>query len=101
MTTSPPTTYDDLKNKGHDVGEISDPFYNPRGEFHAHDPDGDAIRPCIAAALPRSASMVPAQALPPSVLYQIRLNCFLTQRHGDTENCRSFLCVSVSLCEAS
>ena len=32
-----------LKDRGLDVGEISYPFYNPRGEFHVHDPDGYAI----------------------------------------------------------
>lgn len=32
-----------LKSRGLDVGEISYPFYNPRGEFHVHDPDGYAI----------------------------------------------------------
>ena len=32
-----------LKARGVDVGEIDYPFYNPRGEFHVHDPDGYAI----------------------------------------------------------
>ena len=32
-----------LKARGLDVGEVSYPFYNPRGEFHVHDPDGYAI----------------------------------------------------------
>lgn len=32
-----------LKARELDVGEISHPFYNPRGEFHVHDPDGYAI----------------------------------------------------------
>lgn len=32
-----------LKARGLDVGEISYPFYNPRGEFHVHDPDGYAV----------------------------------------------------------
>jgi catechol 2,3-dioxygenase-like lactoylglutathione lyase family enzyme len=32
-----------LKERGLDVGEISHPFYNPRGEFHVHDPDGYAV----------------------------------------------------------
>ena len=32
-----------LKQRGLEVGEISHPPYNPRGEFHVHDPDGYAI----------------------------------------------------------
>jgi catechol 2,3-dioxygenase-like lactoylglutathione lyase family enzyme len=32
-----------LKERGLDVGAISYPFYNPRGEFHVHDPDGYAV----------------------------------------------------------
>jgi catechol 2,3-dioxygenase-like lactoylglutathione lyase family enzyme len=32
-----------LQAQGLDVGEISYPFYNPRGEFHVHDPDGYAV----------------------------------------------------------
>ena len=32
-----------LHSRGLDVGEISYPPYNPRGEFHVHDPDGYAI----------------------------------------------------------
>lgn len=30
-------------SRGLEVTEISYPFYNPRGEFHVHDPDGYAI----------------------------------------------------------
>jgi hypothetical protein len=30
-------------SRGLDLSEISYPFYNPRGEFHVHDPDGYAI----------------------------------------------------------
>jgi hypothetical protein len=36
-------TYKMLQARGLDVGEISHPIYNPRGEFHVHDPDGYAI----------------------------------------------------------
>lgn len=32
-----------LGSRGLDVGEISYPPYNPRGEFHVHDPDGYAV----------------------------------------------------------
>ncbi len=32
-----------LQQRGLDVGEVSYPVYNPRGEFHVHDPDGYAI----------------------------------------------------------
>lgn len=32
-----------LQTRGLDVGEISNPVYNPDGEFHVHDPDGYAI----------------------------------------------------------
>ena len=32
-----------LQSRGCEVGEISYPVYNPRGEFHVHDPDGYAI----------------------------------------------------------
>ena len=42
-TKDVPAVHAYLKAKGLDVGEISYPFYNPRGEFHVHDPDGYAI----------------------------------------------------------
>ena len=32
-----------LSSRGMSVGDIEHPFYNPRGEFHVHDPDGHAI----------------------------------------------------------
>ncbi len=32
-----------LRSRGLDVGTIDHPPYNPRGEFHVHDPDGYAI----------------------------------------------------------
>jgi hypothetical protein len=32
-----------LAARGLEVGDVSYPFYNPRGEFHVHDPDGYAI----------------------------------------------------------
>ena len=32
-----------LKSRGLDVSSIEHPPYNPRGEFHVHDPDGYAI----------------------------------------------------------
>jgi catechol 2,3-dioxygenase-like lactoylglutathione lyase family enzyme len=35
--------HESLKSRGLDVGEVSYPFYNPRGEFHVHDPDGYAV----------------------------------------------------------
>lgn len=41
-------THAALRARGVDVGEVEYPFYNPRGEFHAHDPDGYAV--FIAAA---------------------------------------------------
>ena len=36
-------THARLAKEGLEVGEISYPFYNPRGEFHVHDPDGYAV----------------------------------------------------------
>ncbi|HET9440452.1 MAG TPA: VOC family protein [Longimicrobiales bacterium] len=36
-------THATLKSRGLDVGEVSYPVYNARGEFHVHDPDGYAI----------------------------------------------------------
>lgn len=36
-------THQLLKSRGFDVGDIEHPPYNPRGEFHVHDPDGYAI----------------------------------------------------------
>lgn len=36
-------THQLLKSRGMDVGDVEHPFYNPRGEFHLHDPDGYAI----------------------------------------------------------
>lgn len=35
--------HDLLRSRGLDVGEIGYPPYNPRGEFHVHDPDGYAV----------------------------------------------------------
>ncbi len=36
-------THQLLRSRGFDVGTIEHPPYNPRGEFHVHDPDGYAI----------------------------------------------------------
>jgi catechol 2,3-dioxygenase-like lactoylglutathione lyase family enzyme len=32
-----------LEARGLEVGDIGHPPYNPRGEFHVHDPDGYAV----------------------------------------------------------
>ena len=38
-----PRVMEELRSRGLDVGTIDHPPYNPRGEFHVHDPDGYAI----------------------------------------------------------